>query len=141
MTYRTFLPALLLVLITACADTDESAIEDTVDELVDALNARDSAALRALFVGGKLPPVDAVGDSSVIYRLATTPGGTDFSADNVVSLVRAPRTAHATFDLAGSVERDAAEMGRMTIKLGIDLQQEGEVWRIVPGSDAMQSTY
>jgi hypothetical protein len=129
------------ILLASCAASDESRIEATVDDLVDALNAADRAAAGTLFVDGALDPLNAVGDSSVVYRLVTIPGGNGFEAENVKATVMADR-AQAEFDLSGSVQRSDEVVGRMTMRVGLDLQKVGdEQWRIIPGSDRMLSTY
>lgn len=129
-----------LLLLCACTATDESRIGDTVDGLVDALNERDTAALARLHSDGSIAPVNAAGDSSVVYRLVTIPGGSGFEAGDVAATVLGDR-AQAQFELAGSVERSDEIMGRMTIRLGLDLEKRGEEWLIVAGSDRMLSTY
>jgi len=126
--------------LAACSSSDESAVEATVDDLVDALNDRDTASLARLFSDGSVAPVSPAGDSSVVYRLATIPGGSGFEAGNVVATVIEDR-AQAQFDLAGSVERGDQVMGEMTMRVGLDLERSGEQWRIVPGSDRMLSTW
>jgi hypothetical protein len=131
---------LLGIAAASCATSDEARIESTVDDLVDALNDHDTAAVGALFRGGAVAPVSPAGDSSVVYRLATIPGGGGFEAGDVDATVMADR-AQARFDLSGNVERSDEVMGEMTLKIGLDLERAGEEWRIVPGSDRMLSTY
>lgn len=123
-----------------CAGGDDAVIEDTVDDLVDAMNKRDRVAAGALFTSGSVEPVNAAGDSSVVYRLLTIPGGGDFSADRVRPAVIADR-AQVQFDLTGKVERSDEVVGEMTVRVSLDLQRAGERWMIVAGSDRMLSTY
>lgn len=130
----------IMVGVTSCASTDEERIEATIDDLVEALNDRDSAAIGALFTDGSIAPVSAIGDSSVVYRLVTIPGGSEFEAGEVVATVMDDR-AQVWFDLAGSVERSDEVMGQMTLRVGLDLERTDEEWKIVAGSDRMLSTY
>ncbi|MBC8145397.1 MAG: hypothetical protein H7X80_07410 [bacterium] len=128
------------IAIAGCASGDDANIESTVDELVDALNDRDRIAAGTLFTNATIEPVNAAGDSSVVYRLITIPGGSDFEASGLQTSVIADR-AQATFDLAGRVERSDEVIGEMTIRVGLDLERKGEGWQIVSGSDRMLSTY
>jgi hypothetical protein len=144
MIHSRFLPAIVPTIVVALfgcgGGGDKSRIDGAVDDLVDALNDADRAAAAKLFEPASIDPVNAAGDSSVVYRLLTIPGGSDFDADNVRTTVMDDR-AQTEFDLTGKVERNDQHVGKMTLRIGLELRKAGGEWRFVSGSDRMLSTY
>ena len=128
--------AVAVIALAGCSDgsEDEELIEETVYELVDAMNSRDEIAAASLFTSGTIEPVNAAGDSSVVYRLLTIPGGEDFKARSLSTTVL-DRRAQSQFDLEADVSRGGSTVGTMTMRVGLELERVGQVWRILPGSD------
>src|SRR5207249_612811 len=100
-TLALYLCMALAPLLMQCAVTEESKIEGTLGHLVDALNARDEAAIARLYVDRRIEPVNAVGDSSAVFRMLHIPGGSDFESSNVSATVIDDR-AQATCYLSGT---------------------------------------
>jgi ketosteroid isomerase-like protein len=127
-----------LVILAGCAKNDEGRIKTQVEHLVDALNSHDTAAAGRLYADGVLLPITIGGDSSAVYRMFAIPGGSDFEARNVQSII-AGDEARASFDLTGKVHHGDSLAGTMAIRLKMDLKKSGEEWKFVAGSEGMES--
>jgi hypothetical protein len=126
-----------LLFLSGCAASDSNSVEDVVDELIDALNSNDRAAAARLYADGKLEPITASSDSSVVYRLLTVPGGGDFEAENVETSVIGDQ-ARAKFALIGTVNHEGVDAGTMTLQMQMELEKGDQGWKIIPGSEKYQ---
>jgi hypothetical protein len=121
-----------LLLLCACQATPEKGIENRLEDLVSALNAKDVQAASRLYKGGVIPAVNDAGDSSAIYRLLHIPGGEDFALGPMSVAVIEDR-ARATVELQGKVVRGDSVVGEMALPLKLELERDpsGE-WMILP---------
>jgi hypothetical protein len=127
-----------LVILGGCAKNDDDRIKDQVGKLVDALNRHDTAAAGKLYTDGVLAPVTAGGDSSAVYRMVAIPGGSDFEAQNVQSIIAGDQ-ARTSFNLTGKVHHGDSLAGTMTVRLRMELAKSGAEWKFVPGTEGQEA--
>lgn len=131
---------LLLALIAGCSSSNDANVEDLVDDLVDALNRHDQGAASQLFTEGRVEPLTSSSDSSVIYRLLTIPGGNDFEASNIETVVAGDQ-GRATFDLTGTVRHGDSVAGTMTLNLQYEVEKGAQGWKFVAGSESQRTGF
>lgn len=117
-----------------CVLSEEGEIKETIDDLMAAVNERDQGAASRLYVDGSFLPVMPSGDSSAIFRMMYSGGGSDFEPQSVESVIRND-SAQTTFYVTGKVRRNDTVAGTMMIRLLVTLARVDGEWRIVPGSE------